>query len=249
MLTKPYGMICPITHACNVLEPRWTIPILVALWSGATQFNEIRREIGSISPALLSRRLRELEALNLIERIEDRATGKVSYTRTEAAIALEPALTALSEWAQRQIDAELALCSVDGSVVMWNLRKNFIAEHLPGRRVVVQFHMPEDELDYDTYWAILQPGAPVEICSSIPGFDIDVYVETSLRSLCAVMIGRSTITREVAQDRMFLSGDALLVRTIDRWLTAVGSTSDIDGIIQLDRDAGPASDTRIRMRA
>ena len=61
---KPYGMICPITRACDILEPRWTIPILVGLWAGATRFNDLRREVGSISPALLSRRLKELEREN-----------------------------------------------------------------------------------------------------------------------------------------------------------------------------------------
>lgn len=44
MTTKrPYGMICPITRACDVLEPRWTIPILVSLWAGEMRFNDMRR--------------------------------------------------------------------------------------------------------------------------------------------------------------------------------------------------------------
>ena len=58
---KPYGMICPITRACELLEPRWTIPILVALWGGETRFNDLRRAVGNVSPALLSRRLKEME--------------------------------------------------------------------------------------------------------------------------------------------------------------------------------------------
>lgn len=82
MSRKPYGMICPITRACELLEPRWTIAIIVAMWAGATKFNEIRREIGSISPSLLSKRLKELEQLRLIERIDDPATGAVDYVRT-----------------------------------------------------------------------------------------------------------------------------------------------------------------------
>ena len=70
MSTKPYGLICPITRACDLLEPRWSIPILSELWAGSTKFNELRRGVGSISPALLSRRLKELEQHGLIERIE-----------------------------------------------------------------------------------------------------------------------------------------------------------------------------------
>ena len=74
MARKPYGIICPITHACAYLEPRWTLQILSEMWAGASRFNDIRRGIGNISPGLLSRRLKEMEAKGLIERIEDRAT-------------------------------------------------------------------------------------------------------------------------------------------------------------------------------
>ncbi len=111
MTKRPYGMICPITRVCEILEPPWTIAVLVALRAGATKFNEMRREIGSISPALLSKRLKELDELGLVERIEDAATGQVDYIRTEAAIALEPALKALAHWSRRHVDAEVAMCT------------------------------------------------------------------------------------------------------------------------------------------
>ncbi|NHX27970.1 helix-turn-helix transcriptional regulator, partial [Escherichia coli] len=60
MSIKPSGLICPITKACEVLEPRWTIPILAELWAGSSRFNDIRRGVGNISPGLLSKRLKEL---------------------------------------------------------------------------------------------------------------------------------------------------------------------------------------------
>ncbi len=61
MTSRPYGMICPITKACELLEPRWTIPILTEIWAGSTRFNEIRRGVGNISTALLSKRLKEMQ--------------------------------------------------------------------------------------------------------------------------------------------------------------------------------------------
>jgi DNA-binding HxlR family transcriptional regulator len=89
---KPYGVICPITRACDVLEPRWTIPILVSLWAGETRFNDLRRAIGSISPTLLSRRPKEMEGKGLVTSVEDRAAGTVDCIRTDLAIAPEPVL-------------------------------------------------------------------------------------------------------------------------------------------------------------
>src|SRR5436190_17944554 len=109
MTRRPYGLICPISRACEILEPRWTIQILTELWNRSTRFNDIRKGLGNISSALLSRRLKEMGALGLVERIENKATGSVSYFRTEKSIKLEPVMNALAEWSQCNIEAEIAL--------------------------------------------------------------------------------------------------------------------------------------------
>lgn len=218
MRAKPYGNLCAITHACEVLEPRWTIPILSEMWGGSTKFNEIRRSVGSISPALLSKRLKELEAHGLIERIEDAATGQVDYIRTQRAIDLEPALDALAAWAQCNIEARTALADTDVSNLMWKMRNLIDTEELPKRQVVIQFRFSDPGLAYDTYWALIRPGVATEICTTIPGLDVDLYVETDRVSLSAILLSRTTISRELDQGRLFLSGDALLTRTMDRWL-------------------------------
>lgn len=221
MAPRPYGMICPITRACDVLEPRWTIPILVSLWAGETRFNDLRRAIGSISPALLSRRLKEMEEKGLVTRVEDRAAGTVDYIRTDLAIALEPVLDGLAKWAQQGLEAEFALCTAKASVLMWKIRRFFDRDALPRRRVVMQFHFNED-LPYDTYWAVISPDSPVEICTLIPGFDVDLFIETTTVSLLGILLGRTTIVRELELGALFLSGDAVLARTMDRWLHRSG---------------------------
>ena len=218
MTGKPYGLICPITHACNVLEPRWTIPILSEMWGGSTRFNDIRRGVGNISPALLSRRLKELVTLGLIERLENPATGQVDYLRTQRAIELEPALEALGNWAQCNIEARTALADLDVSTLMWQMRGYIDTERFPHRQVVIQFRFTDPGLEYDTYWALARPDAPIEICTSIPGFDVDLFVETNRLSLSSIILSRTTITRELEDGNLFLSGDAILSRTMDRWL-------------------------------
>jgi len=230
MTKQPYGLICPITRACDVLEPRWTIPIISEIWAGSTKFNEIRRGVGSISPALLSKRLKELEEYGLVERIEDPATGTVDYLRTQMAIDLEPALNSLAVWAQKYIEAEIA-CDVDLSSLTWKMRNYIDTSQLPQRRVVIRFHFTDDGLDYDTYWLVVKPGEPVQVCSSIPGFDVDLYVETSVASLTAIFLARSTIQREVDAGRMFLSGDAVLERTMKHWLNVTSYLPDTDPLV------------------
>ncbi|MEO6300708.1 MAG: helix-turn-helix domain-containing protein [Paracoccaceae bacterium] len=220
MSSKRYGILCPIAHACSLLEPRWTIQILTELWVGSTRFNDIRRGVGNISPGLLSKRLKELETAGLVERIEDRAAGTVDYIRTAKGIALEPALDALAAWAQCNIEAEIALSDTDLSNLMWQMRRWINISELPLQRVVMRFHFNDEGLDYDTYWLVVQPGVDQpELCTSDPGMDIDLFVETSVTSLGGIRIGRSTIAREIDNGRLFLSGNARLARTMDRWMS------------------------------
>jgi DNA-binding HxlR family transcriptional regulator len=234
MPQRPYGLICPIARACELLQPRWTIQIITELWNGSTRFNDIRKALGNISSALLSKRLKELEALGLVERVVDRATGTVDYIRTEKAIKLEPALHALAEWAQCNIDAETFLCSADTATLMWAVRKKVDVLELPKRRTVVRFHFNDRPAPkYPLYWLVAEPGATTpELCAYDPGFDVDLFVETSALSLGAIMTGRSTIDRETESGSLFLSGDASLARTLNRWLRRSFYAS-LDGIAKL----------------
>lgn len=47
--------------------------------------------------------------MGFVKRMSDPATGSVDHIRTEASVALEPALSALAQWAQCHIEAEAAL--------------------------------------------------------------------------------------------------------------------------------------------
>ena len=238
MSGKPYGLICPISRACEILEPRWTIQILSELWNGSTRFNDIRRGVGNISSALLSKRLRDLEAAGLVERVESRANGLVDYIRTEKAIKLEPALNMLAQWAQCNIDADIALRGADVSTLMWGLRRKIDMSQLPRRRAVVRFHFKDNPRpDYPTYWLVSEPGsAEPELCTADPGMDVDLYVETNTVSLGAIITGRSSFDREIESGALFLSGDTGLARTISRWLR-VSEYAALKGIVPLSQEA------------
>lgn len=234
MARRPYGLICPIARACEILEPRWTIQILTELWNGSTRFNDIRKGLGNISSALLSRRLREMQALGLIERVENKAAGTVDYFRSDKAIKLEPVMNALAEWAQCNIEAEVALSGADASTVMWCVRRKIDLAELPRRRAVIRFHFRDDPpLKYPHYWFVVEPGAELpELCSLDPGRDVDLYVETSVVSLGAIIEGRSSLDREKERGGLFLSGDPGLARSMDRWLrTSVWAA--VEGIVPL----------------
>ncbi len=217
MSTKGYGLFCPLAMASEIIEPRWTILILTEMWGGATRFNAIRRGVPGISPTLLSKRLREMEARGLIERLEDPAKGTVDYIRTPRAIELEPALDLLAQWAYRHVEPDVALDDLNPDYLMWNIRGKVDASVFPERRTVIRFHFTDIEGEKATNWLIAKPGMAVELCMTDPHFDVDLYVEANSRALASVYMGYSSLQTEMSSDRIFLTGDPRLIKTIDRW--------------------------------
>lgn len=218
MPISKYTLFCPVVKACEVLEPRWTILILTEMWWGSTHFNDIRRGVPGISPTLLSKRLKQLEANGLVERVEDKATGSIEYIRTRVAIELEPIIEALGKWAYRNIDAEDQLCWLDPKFLMWNLRRTINPAALPRRRVVFQFSFPDWETEPRDFWIVARPGADVDVCFQDPGFDVDLFVIADLKALVAVYFGHARLAAEINACRIRLIGNPALERTISDWL-------------------------------
>jgi len=218
MTTKPYGLFCPLSMACDILGPRWTLLILNEIWGGATRFNAIRRGVPGMSPSLLSKRLKEMEESGLIERLEDPAKGTVDYVRTPTAIELEPALNMLAEWAYRHVAPEVALDGLNVDYLMWCIRAKVDTTYFRAGRTVIRFHLNDVEGTSAITWLIARPGADVELCIKDPKFDVDLYVETTSKALASVWLGYSSLAAEIDHERIFLSGDPLLIKTFDDWL-------------------------------
>jgi DNA-binding HxlR family transcriptional regulator len=218
MSIKSYGLFCPVAMACEVIEPRWTLLILLEMGGGATRFNEIRRGVPGISPTLLSKRLKEMEKQGLIERLEDTAKGTVDYIQTNIAIELQPAIRLLGEWAYRNFSVDVALDDLNPDYLMWNVRRKIDMAALPERRVVVQYHFTDLKENEATYWLIAKPGVPVDLCMMDPGFEVDLFIEADSKAIAAIWMGYSSWQAEMSQNRVFLSGEARLIKTIDSWM-------------------------------
>ena len=52
-MTGSYNQFCPVAMAAEILGTRWTLLLLRELVAGSTRFNELRRGLPRMSPALL----------------------------------------------------------------------------------------------------------------------------------------------------------------------------------------------------
>ena len=67
---QTYAQYCPISRTLDIVGDRWTLLVIRELIIGSTRFNEIARGLPGLSRGLLSRRLRQLEAAGVIEKVD-----------------------------------------------------------------------------------------------------------------------------------------------------------------------------------
>src|SRR5580693_5962360 len=109
MAEGSYNQFCPVAMAAEILCTRWTIVLLREMFAGSTRFNELRRGVPRMSPALLSRRLKELEESGIVARAPSSESGVSEYHLTEAGRELRPLVEAFGIWGQRRIESDLSL--------------------------------------------------------------------------------------------------------------------------------------------
>jgi len=96
---------CPIIYALDIIGQKWKIPIM---WHLAEQesirYNELKRSVPGITNIMLTKSLQELEAHQLVNRVQYNAIPpKVEYSLTERGKSLLPVLNNLHVWGEEQI--------------------------------------------------------------------------------------------------------------------------------------------------
>ena len=211
-----YGQFCPVSMASEILCSRWTTLVVRELLCGSTRFNDLRRGVPKMSPALLSKRLKELEIAGVIT-VQRRPNGSVEYQLSEAGEELRPLIMGLGNWAQRWMESRLSLKNLDPSLLMWDMRRSLKVELLPERRCTIQFLYPELSTAQKCWWLVVENGR-VDLCNFDPGYDVNLFVEGSLRSMTAIWMGLATIREETQVGRLKLEGDRVLARDMQEWL-------------------------------
>jgi DNA-binding HxlR family transcriptional regulator len=219
MTAGSYSQFCPVAMAAEIVCSRWTLLILRELVLGSSRFNEIRRGVPRMSPALLSKRLKELEAAGIVAR--ERVTGEpdvFDYRLTQAGQDLRPIVEAVGAWGQRWVYSEATLQNLDPDLLMWDMRRNINAEPMPRGRNTIQFIYRDQSEGKRNWWLIVEPQAGVDLCHIDPGFDVDLYVSTDLRTMTEIWLGYTPISRSIDDGRLSLTGSSSLAADLNRWL-------------------------------
>ncbi len=213
-----YHQFCPVAMASEVLCKRWTVVLLRELLAGSTRFNDLRKGVPRMSPALLSTRLKELEQAGILERQATKDRKVFDYVLTEAGRDLQGVVMGIGTWGQRWVESKVSLKNLDPSLLMWDMHRNIDPTPMPDRRCVIQFLYPELQKARRSWWLLVDPPGEVDLCSVDPGFDVDLYVTSDLKTMTAIWMGLSTVEQEVDAGNLVLTGNRVLARRMQAWL-------------------------------
>lgn len=216
-ITPSYGQFCPVAMASEIVCTRWTPLILRELLCGSTRFNELRRGLPLISTALLAKRLRQLVRAGIIRHEQADGNAAGTYQLTQAGEDLRGPILALGFWGQRWIEASVSLQNLDPTLLMWDIRRRVETSVFPRQRRVVQFVYPELTSAKRTFWLVVEDGH-VDLCYFDPGFEVNLLVQTSVRTLTAIWMGLTSLAGERECGRIRIDGDADLARSMPDWL-------------------------------
>ncbi len=176
-----YGQFCPVAKAMEVLDERWTMLVLRELMSGSTRFNEIRRGVPKMSPALLSKRLRALTRAGLVSHADG------VYTLTESGADLFDVVQGIGLWGLKWIP-QVGEEDLDPHLLMWDMSRTVPADQWPPGRTVVEFWFDDVEPKHRSWWFVVTDGQ-VDVCDADPGHDVTVRVVTALRTMVHIWRG------------------------------------------------------------
>jgi DNA-binding HxlR family transcriptional regulator len=199
---KSYGQYCPISRTLGMLGERWSLLIVRDLLAGTTRFNDLARSLPGISRGLLAKRLRQLEAAGVVERLGTR------YLLTEAGRGLEPVVDALSAWGAQWTFGDPEPDELDASVLVWWMHTRLDTSDLPGSRHVFHIRFTDDPRQF---WIVIEAGDP-SVCLTDPGFDVDVLIASDVGSLFQVWLGRLPLREAMRSGRVEFSGPVPLTR-------------------------------------
>lgn len=104
-MKDPSSPVCrTISTLLSRIGDKWTVLVVQTLGQGSRRFNELRREIPSVSQRMLTLTLRHLERDGLVSRtVTPSIPPRVDYALTELGQSLQKPICGLATWAMDHV--------------------------------------------------------------------------------------------------------------------------------------------------
>lgn len=108
-MTYTTKLACPIQRTVAMIADKWKVIIICNLGEKTMRFGELQRALEGVTPKVLTRQLRDLEADGLVTRtVHPEVPPRVEYALTKLGEGLLPILGKLHDWATEHSSVLLA---------------------------------------------------------------------------------------------------------------------------------------------
>lgn len=229
-----YGDACPISRATSILCERWTLQIVREMMLGATRFSEFQKYLPKISPSLLNARLRLLVDNGIIIRKRIPEKRGFEYQLSPSGKALGPVLMELGKWGMNWVYDGLEDSQLDAIVLLRDIAVLLKTDQLPAGDTVMQFTFTD--LDETPKRYILIQGEKREVCDENPGYEVDVYFRSTLRTMSEIWWGDLALPAACQAEKLKVIGPPVYTRNLIKWFPV----SAFAGESRRLRDRNPA---------
>ena len=126
---------CPLSGILDVIAKKWALLIIAILGNeGERGFNELKKELGSISPKPLSDTLKNLERIGLVsKRVMATSPPSVKYSLTPDGLELRDHLIPMLVWVSKRGGEDMPGCPIKAKRSLHPVSKTGMGESIPGR--------------------------------------------------------------------------------------------------------------------
>lgn len=209
------GSLCPSIKAADIIGDKWILLILREMFLGGTRYNDFQRALPRISPTILSKRLKQLEANGLI--IKKTTTGQKTseYRLTKCGRELAPLTDQMAKWGLRWARRRLSEEDFEVGSFMWDFHRTLKIDELPDGEVVFCVNFP-DQSKNKVWWVVVKDKI-VDLCTEDPGKDVDLFITGDLTDLVEVWMGDIDISAASKSGSIVLTGASYLTKSASRW--------------------------------
>ena len=202
MARRTYNQFCATAKTLDLIGERWTLLIIRELLSGPKRFGDLHRSLPGLGTALLSSRLRHLEAEGLVQgAILPAPARTAAYELTEAGWELRPVVMAIARWGLRwAIDQPEEGEAFEPGWAVLGMQAIFDPEGAEGIDATYEFRIGHEVLH-----ARIEDG---EIDSRYgPADRPDAVISTTPEAFAELGTGQVRLADALAAGRVEVSGD------------------------------------------
>lgn len=207
---RSYDDGCAAAFALDLIGERWALLVVRELMFGPKRFSDLKSDLRTITPNVLTQRLEDLEAAGIVtrRRLPPPAASSV-YELTPWGRALEPVLIELGRWGAQSPGLPQGRPISAASVVL-SLRTLFD----PGVAGDAELRLSLT-LD-DAHFSAQLHNGEFGIAARQEEGNVDVAVATSASVFDALLFNGADLDRAIARGELTLTGDR---RAFDRFLS------------------------------